>query len=301
MGRFGWVVVTLVAIGCGEKADESSGGSWADEWGDSDSLKDLADGEMCLNTLLEMAGLTRADLEGSGADEILAHALAAQEDVLGTSIVVDCEAQESVSAISDASAAAEPPEDAEGEEPPREPETTEIGSSDQVGGAVLGAVQSGSSEGMEVAILLDTTGSMRDDEVSVREAIEDIITEVENNNGFIALASYGDLNCDDPWYGINEGGLIDLSGGGGVMATTKDDLFSGIVQTGGCDWPESLYGGIWETADRLDWKSQNRRIIAITDATPLEPPKTTYSAEMVADKLNELGISLDTILVGISY
>jgi len=266
-----------------------------------DALKDLADGEMCLNTLLDMAGLTRDDLEDSGADEILAEALAAQEDVLGTSIVVDCQAQESVSAISDASAGAAPPDGGSGEEPPRDPETTEIGSSDQVGGAVLEAVQSGGSEGMEVAILLDTTGSMRDDEESVRAAIEDIITEVENNNGFIALASYGDLNCDDPWYGINEGGLIDLSADGGVMATTKDDLFSGIVQTYGCDWPESLYGGIWETADRLDWKSQNRRIIAITDATPLEPPKTTYSAEMVADKLTELGISLDTILVGISY
>ncbi len=265
-----------------------------------DALEDLADGEMCLDTFLEMVGISRDDL-GETGDALLEDALAAQEEFLGASIVVDCEAKESMSALSDSSAGVEAPEGSNGEEPRREAETTEVSSSGEVGGAVLDAVQTGSSGGMEVAILLDTTCSMRDDETSVKAAIFDIIDEVKDNDGFIAMASYGDnQGCDSPWYGINPGGLIEANGSSMVADDVKEDLFAGIVRTGGCDWPESLYDGIWETADRLTWKSKNRRIIAITDASPHEV-KTDHTAGDVEAKLSDLGISLDTILVGISY
>ena len=78
-------------------------------------------------------------------------------------------------------------------------------------------------------------------------------------------------------------------------------LKTGIVETGGCNWPESMYDAVWETATRLDWEGDNRRIIAITDARPLEPPYTNHTSEEVSEKLDALGVTLDTILVGIVF
>ena len=168
------------------------------------ALTDLADGEMCLDSLLDLIGSSRDDLSKYGADIFLADAISAQEDVLGSSIVVDCQAQDSVGALTDASVGSSSPEGSAGEQPPREPEITEVGSSSQVGEALLDAVQSASSRGMEVAILLDTTGSMRDDQASVVLAIDDIIAGVRDNKGWIAMASFGDRNCpnDDPWLSL---------------------------------------------------------------------------------------------------
>jgi hypothetical protein len=266
------------------------------------ALADLADGEMCLDSLLDLVGSSRDQLSKYGADIFLSDAISAQEDLLGSSIVVDCQAQDSLGALTDASVGSSSPEGSTGEQPPREPETIEVGSSSQVGDALLDAVQSASSRGMEVAILLDTTGSMRDDQASVVLAIDEIIGEVRDAKGWIAMASFGDRNCpdDDPWYGLNNEGLIALEDSSDLMSV-QSRLLDGIVQTHGCDWPESLYDGIWDTADGLNWNSKNRRIIAITDATPLEGDKTVHSAEEVGEKLDSLGIALDTILVGISY
>lgn len=263
------------------------------------ALADAADGEMCLSSLLDLADLTRDDISGPGADELLMAALEAQKEVIGEAFVVDCDARDSLASLSGSSGSAA---DGEGEAPPRTAETSTVGSADQVGGAILDAVQSGGSDGMEVAILLDTTGSMRDDTEAVQAAVADIIAEVKSNNGHIAMASFGDnQGCDDPaWFAINPGGLIDL-GASTSLLSTEDDLWAGVVDTHGCDWPESLYDAVWETAGRLDWKSKNRRIIAITDAPPLEPPKSEHTPEEVGGRLTDLGISLDTVLVGISY
>ena len=143
---------------------------------------------------------------------------------------------------------------------------------------------------------------MRDDQKAVEEAVEDIIAEVKENEGRLAMASYGDnQGCDEPdWFAINTGGLLDVSTTGSIMVT-EAALKTGVVETGGCNWPESMYDAVWETATRLDWEGDNRRIIAITDARPLEPPYTNHTSEEVSEKLNELGVTLDTILVGIVF
>ncbi|MAY80680.1 MAG: hypothetical protein CL930_07830 [Deltaproteobacteria bacterium] len=254
--------------------------------------KALEEGGICLDDLLEMADLTREDLEASDADELVESAMVAQEEVLGVSIVKDCRAEEGMdSLVADSSGGG-------GEESPREGESVSVGSAGQLGGTIVDMVDSAASDGMEVAILLDTTCSMRDDEAAVDAALEEIIQSVQDNNGLISLASYGDnQGCDDPWYARNDGDLIDPS----ANTMVADSLLTGIVRTGGCDWPESLYDGIYKTADELPWASANRRIIAITDATALEPPRTNHSQEDVTALLESKSISLDTILVGVSY
>ena len=166
----------------------------------------------------------------------------------------------------------------------------------------MDSIQDNSSEGMEVAILIDTTGSMRDDQEAVEKAVADIIADVKENEGYLAMASYGDnQGCDEPeWYAINPGGLLNVNETGSIMVT-ESALKAGLIETGGCNWPESMYDAVWETATRLDWKGDNRRIVAITDARPLEPPYTNHTSEEVSEKLSELGVTLDTMLVGIVF
>ena len=250
------------------------------------ALNDAADGQMCLTTVLDLAGVTREDLSSPGADELLTATLIAQEAIIGEAYVVDCEAEESLSYLSGAS----------------EGLTTSVSGAGQLGGALMDAVQDNSSKGMEVAILIDTTGSMRDDQEAVEEAVADIIAEVKENKGYLAMASYGDnQGCDEPeWYAINDGGLLDVSSGSSIVAT-ETVLKTGVIETGGCNWPESMYDAVWETATRLDWTGDNRRIIAITDARPLEPPYTNHTSEEVREKLTELNVTLDTMLVGIVF
>ena len=250
------------------------------------ALNDAADGQMCLTTVLELAGITREDLSTPGADELLTATLIAQEEIIGEAYVVDCEAEESLASLSGSS----------------EGVTTSVSGSESLGGALMDSIQDNGSKGMEVAILIDTTGSMRDDQEAVEKAVADIIAEVKENKGYLAMASYGDnQGCDEPeWYGLNTGGLLDVNDSGSIM-DIETMLKTGIVETGGCNWPESMYDAVWETATRLDWEGDNRRIIAITDARPLEPPYTNHTSEEVSEKLDELGVTLDTILVGIVF
>ena len=250
------------------------------------ALQDAADGQMCLSTVLDLAGVTREDLSAPGADELLTATLLAQAEIIGEAYVVDCEAEDSLSYLSSASDGV----------------TTAVSGAGQLGGALMDSIQDNSSEGMEVAILIDTTGSMRDDQDAVEKAVADIIAEVKENKGYLAMASYGDnQGCDEPeWYAINPGGLLDVSETGSIMVTEMA-LKAGIIETGGCNWPESMYDAVWETATRLAWKGDNRRIIAITDARPLEPPHTNHTSEEVNAKLSDLGVTLDTMLVGIVF
>ena len=88
------------------------------------ALEDSADGQMCLSTVLELAGVTREDLSAPGADELLTATLIAQEAVIGEAYVVDCEAEESLSYLSGTS----------------EGITTSVSGSGQLGGALMDAV-----------------------------------------------------------------------------------------------------------------------------------------------------------------
>ena len=169
----------------------------------------------------------------------------------------------------------------------------------EANGAPLGPLGLDAGQGMEVAILLDTTCSMRDDQAAVNRALDEILSNVEAQDGTVSMASFGDnWGCDDPWYSRNAGGFLDPSSDSALVG---DQLMSGMRQTDGCDWPESLYDGVWKTADELPWSASNRLLIAITDAAPLEPPYTNHTASQVVDKLVEREIVLSTILVGVSY
>jgi len=143
-----------------------------------------------------------------------------------------------------------------------------------------------------VVFLIDKTGSMEDDIDSVKENLTAIL-EVLPTGTRVALATYGDKNSDgDEWYSTTE------------LTTNYDDIRSeieGIETTGGGDWEESVYDGLYETMDRLVWQSTGKRmILLIGDAGPLtDDDKTDHSLDDVVDKSKEEtpNINIYTIVI----
>ncbi|MBI5525078.1 MAG: VWA domain-containing protein [Deltaproteobacteria bacterium] len=261
-----------------------------------DAIKEAAgkDGVWCLDELLKMAGLTREDL-GKDADKLIADALSAQEDLLGESYVIDCEAKDKNGDLTKPGASS----GGEGVPPVQEGETLVAPSAEDVPGQIGKIQDTRGGAGEDVAILLDATGSMGDDQAAVAENIDSIMAAVAANEGRLAVAWYKDnMECDSPWYQSNASGLVDMTG----ITSEIKAFVNSIYADGGCDWPESLYDAVWETATKLQWESLTRRmIIVITDAPPLEGSLTVHTKEQVVAKTAELGITIHTITVGVSY
>lgn len=261
-----------------------------------DAIKEACGGEYCcLDDLLEMAGTSREEL-GKDADKVIADALAAQEEWLGESLVVDCQAQAKNDELT--KPAGEPV--GEGVPKAEQGETVVAPSAQDVPEETGKILDARGAQGEDVVILLDATGSMGDDQAAVAEHIGTISGDVKAKAGRLALAWYKDnMSCDTPWYQHNASGLVALDGAGG---TEIQSFIQAVPVGGGCDWPESLYDAVWEAATTLSWESSSKRmIIIITDAPPLEGDLSTHTKAQVAAKTAELGITLHTITVGVSY
>jgi len=238
----------------------------------------------CLSRVLEVAELDADALKGVDADARLEEALEVAADVLGELPVLDCDAEASFDAL--------------------------LGDLGDEGGVLVHAwqaedvseqagqlVEQGVGRGGEVALVIDTTGSMHDDTRALRENIDRVLSEVEQKGGTISVVFFGDnQQCDADWYTRNKGGLIDPNDDRIVRAARS---WEGAL-TGGCDWQESMYDAVWKTANELDWQSDDRSIIVITDADPHED-KTNHTQAEVRDMLSKNDIVLDTILVGLVF
>ena len=288
-----WLVLAVVIL-CGlsfTSCDEAK-----------DALTDTLDelvGEICLDDLLDMVGMTREDLSET-ADAVLEEVLAAQVDILGKAYVIDCQAEETCASLGDPPADGPPPDDAEA--PPTEDgESRSADSADEVAGQIRDIIDQRGGTGEEVALLLDATGSMWDDQAAVSSEFDSIMADVQSRGGKLAVAWYKDnYGCDSPWYASNSDGLLAMDVD--ANRTVISAFFSAIPVYGGCDWPESLYDGVVETIDGLAWSSTTARmIIAITDADALQPPASNHSEAQVQAALAAAGVTLHTINVAISY
>jgi len=239
---------------------------------------------LCLSSVLEAADISPDELTGADADARLAEALDIATDVLGELPVIDCDAEASFEGL-----------------------LADLGDE---GGTLVHAwspgdvaeqtgnlVEQGMDRGGEVALLIDTTGSMHDDTRALRKNIDRVLAEVEEKGGTVSVAFFGDnQSCDSDWYQRNKGGLLDP--GDDRIVNAARNWEGGL--TGGCDWQESLYDGVWKTANELDWRSRDRRIIVITDAEAHDV-KTNHSEDEVMALLDQQNIVLDTVLVGLAF
>jgi len=237
---------------------------------------------LCLSQVLDIADLDVDELKGADADARIKEALLLAEDVRGELPVMDCEAADSYSELLAAGGGT----------------LVNAWSSGDVADEAGQLIDDGVARGGEVALVIDTTGSMQDDTLQLRRNIDRVLAEVEQKNARISVAFFGDnQSCDgQEWYHRNKGGLLSPDDDRIVKAAGN---WEGAL-TGGCDWQESLYDAVWKTGTELEWESDDRTIIVITDAEAHET-KTNHSESEVVGMLKQQGIVLDTILVGISF
>lgn len=237
---------------------------------------------MCLSRVLDLADLDADELKGADADARLEEALFLAKDVMGELPVMDCDAADSYSELMDAGGGT----------------LVNAWLSDDVANEAGQLIDDGVARGGEVALVIDTTGSMHDDTLALRRNIDRVLAEVEQKNARISVAFFGDnQSCDDQdWYHRNKGGLLSPDDDRIVKAAGN---WEGAL-TGGCDWQESLFDAVWKTGTELEWESDDRTIIVITDAEAHQT-KTHHTESEVMGMLNQEGIVLDTILVGVRF
>lgn len=124
---------------------------------------------------------------------------------------------------------------------------------------------------MDIAFLIDKTGSMMDDITTIQNSMDVIFKALKQyNNINLAMGYYGDKNIDgDNWLEI-----YDFS----KDYNTIETQFKSVVYSGGGDVPESATDGAYRIIDELNWTSDRKRIVLlIGDAPSLRPPLADYT------------------------
>ncbi|MEH7883005.1 vWA domain-containing protein [Bacillus sp. JJ1609] len=147
---------------------------------------------------------------------------------------------------------------------------------------------------VDVAFVVDTTGSMWDDIYQVKNSIGDIVDRLNDQSADfrISITEFKDFNhsggdsSDYPYRAIQP-------------FTADRSLIQNSVQTlsatGGGDWPESVYSGLMNTilGEGIgEWRADAERVIILMgDAPPKDPePETEYTMADVIGAANKGGI-----------
>ncbi|MFT4600187.1 MAG: hypothetical protein ACI857_000358 [Arenicella sp.] len=150
------------------------------------------------------------------------------------------------------------------------------------------------SSGSDVVLLIDKTGSMANDIDSVKYNMDLILDQLKYVNGVrVAVAVYGDKNVDGAdWWSTSElTNDIDLA----------NDYVSAIEVSDGGDYPESVYDGIANVINELDWRKDSKKVILVVgDAPSLEDSLTEYSRSEIIELCNKKGIDANLFPVLIS-
>ncbi|MDA3901721.1 MAG: VWA domain-containing protein [Spirochaetes bacterium] len=146
--------------------------------------------------------------------------------------------------------------------------------------------------GAEIMLLIDKTASMRDDIDAVVSGLSLIIDELPVE-ARLGLATYGDKNVDgSDWYTFKD------------FTMDHDSIIDElniIETTGGGDWPESVYDGIYSTIEKASWGGYAplRMIICIGDAAPLTGDQTDYTLDDIKEKVGEVSPSIQIHMIAI--
>lgn len=74
-------------------------------------------------------------------------------------------------------------------------------------------------------------------------------------------------------------------------------VITALKPHGGRDIPEAVYEALYTTLEKTPWNSTNRAIILAGDAPPHPIPRGNITREMVIEKAEELGVSINTIIL----
>lgn len=146
-------------------------------------------------------------------------------------------------------------------------------------------------ESVDIAFLVDATGSMSNSISTVKNRLAEIIEGLKGKDVRVSVAFFRDRNADiNTWYMRNPSGLTSASN-----PEVQDFLAQGEANgKGNSDIPESLYDGLFETISELPWQAKERIIVAITDAGPLTGDKTVHDLADVSAlaQLNKVRVAM---------
>ena len=154
-------------------------------------------------------------------------------------------------------------------------------------------IDSNCTDNSDVLLLIDKTGSMSDDIENVKKGLNTVIKNLSKFEKVrFGIGTYGDKNTDgEEWYSFkNFESNYNLS----------IEYINKIETTGGGDYPESVYDGIYKISKENFWKSNNKRIlILIGDAPSLEKPESDHSIDEILDlaKSEKINMNLYPIVL----
>ncbi len=153
--------------------------------------------------------------------------------------------------------------------------------------------------GLDLVFVIDTTGSMSDDIAAVRDAVQEIVSNVEDvvPDFQIGIVRYSDFGDIDP---VTETVV--------PLTSDIDEIVAGldtISARGGGDRPEAVYSGLMHAIrmeqDLGGWRGgiYRKSVILFGDAPPKEPePNTGYDkydvsiAAFLADPVDIFGVAI---------
>ncbi len=160
---------------------------------------------------------------------------------------------------------------------------------------------------IDLAFLIDSTGSMWDDIDAVKSSAVNIITNVFTRfaDARVAVVDYKDYPDGDHGY------FDDYITQTQTVFTTNQiealNAINGLDADGGADWPEAVYSALWNTLDGAilgGWRSNpvQRVIIMMGDAPGHDPEPWTggHSLSDVLAKATASGfeIAVNTLVIG---
>ena len=146
---------------------------------------------------------------------------------------------------------------------------------------------------VDIAFVIDTTGSMYDSIASVKEAAVNLVNDVSARTSAarFAVVDYRDFPERTEFDGDYPAKLdLDFSS----SAATVDAAIDGLELGYGGDWPETMFSGLDRAFD-LSWRPGVRKLaIVLADAPPLSPEPFTG---LTADYIVQRSLSIDPVEV----
>lgn len=166
-------------------------------------------------------------------------------------------------------------------------ETNTINNSGDLPSLIIEILGGNVSSNTDVVFLIDNTGSMKNDIIEVKSALSNIIAELPNSTR-LGAATYNDNNGNPVnWYEHIDLNIDHYVAGNFIQSIDISNAANGDV-------PESVYDGIYETVERMSWSSSNDKVvIVIGDAPPLQGSLTNHSLADVIEKCQDAGLEVN--------
>lgn len=147
---------------------------------------------------------------------------------------------------------------------------TVLSKSDEIEEVISALIRKHGDDGLDLMIVMDKTGSMKDDLNQVKEGLKDILRGLSvYPNSRLAMATYGDKHVDgENWYSFESFDMDHARMGAHIDS---------ITVTGGGDYEESVYDAVHRAMQEGFFRSRSRRmVILIGDAPGHEGKKSEY-------------------------